>query len=115
MAWIEKFIKFLKDNWQLIIDNWYTFLCFLIICVALAMLINKFVNSSKDRQIKELRDEVKRLQDEITNIQSKYDNLQDKFKNSSIGQRLLSGINTSTYSPLTQDMSRDVQEKYSKD
>lgn len=115
MAWLEKLINFLKENWELIKENYYTFIIFAIICISLTLLVNKLISSAKDKKIEELNDEVKRLQEEVESWQKQYDNLQDKFKNAGIGQRLLSGADTNTRSPLSENMSKHINEKYSKD
>ncbi len=52
MAELEELINFLKENWELIKENYYTFIIFAIICISLTLLVNKLISSAKDKKLR---------------------------------------------------------------
>ena len=103
MAWLDKLINIIGANWEIVHNNIVLFLSYGVICVALSMLINNFLNKRKDEQIKSLKKQVSQLE-------AKYERLNEHFV---IGQtaEMTIGAQVTTNSDSAKAVSEHIKNK----
>ncbi len=103
MAWLDKLINIIGENWEIVRNNIVLFLSYGVICVALTMVINKLLNKRKDEQIK-------RLEEQISQLEDKYESLKERFV---IGQtaEMMIGAQASTNSDSAKAVSEHIKNK----
>lgn len=108
MSWLSKLIDLFYDYKELIVGHIYLFIVYGLICIGLALGINKWLNI---RTEKKNRDKIAELNETIDALEAENESLRKLFNKHSVEPRLMAGTDNEPSAPSAKLIADSVNKK----